>query len=64
MLSRLEKIPTTSVRRRISRFRRSFKLSEAGVRVGGDQLHPGEAPGGQIAPERQPAGAVLDGCDL
>jgi hypothetical protein len=34
------------------------------VRVGGDQPHPGQAACGQVAEERQPAGAVLSGGDL
>ena len=37
---------------------------QAGVRVGGDQHHPGQAAGDQAAEERQPAGAVLGGGDL
>ena len=32
--------------------------------VGGDQRDPGQAAGGQVAEERQPAGAVLGGGDL
>jgi hypothetical protein len=34
------------------------------VRVAGDQFDPGQAPGGQRLPERQPAGAVLGGGDV
>jgi hypothetical protein len=34
------------------------------VRVGGDELHSGEAAGGQIPEEGQPAGAVLGAGDL
>ncbi len=35
-----------------------------GVRVGGDQLHPAQASGDEVAQERQPAGAVLAAGDL
>ena len=35
------------------------RLDQAAVRVGGDQLDAGQAAGGQVAEERQPAGAVL-----
>jgi hypothetical protein len=34
------------------------------VGIGGDQLDPGKAAGGQVAEEAQPAGAVLTGGDL
>jgi hypothetical protein len=34
------------------------------VRVAGDQLHAGQAAGGQAAPERQPAGAVFGAGDV
>lgn len=37
---------------------------EPGVGVRGDELDPREAAGGQIPPEREPAGAVLAGGDL
>jgi hypothetical protein len=37
---------------------------QAGVGVGGDQLHAGQAAGGQAAEERQPPGAVLAGGDV
>src|SRR3712207_6034137 len=39
-------------------------LDQAAVRIGGDQLDPGQAARGQIPQERQPAGAVLGGGDL
>jgi hypothetical protein len=34
------------------------------VGVGGDQPHPGQAAGGQVPEEREPAGAVLSAGDL
>jgi len=34
------------------------------VRIGGDQLDPGQAAGGQVSEEPQPAGTVLAGGDL
>ena len=34
------------------------------VAIGGDQLHAGQAAGGQAAQERQPPGAVLGGGDV
>ena len=37
------------------------RLHQAAVRVGGHQPDSGEAAGGQVAEERQPAGAVLGG---
>ena len=37
---------------------------QAGVGVGGDQRDPGQAAGGQVAEERQPAGPVLGGGDV
>jgi hypothetical protein len=38
---------------------RADGLHEAAVRVGGDQPDSGQAAGGQVAEERQPARAVL-----
>jgi hypothetical protein len=43
---------------------RADRLGQAAVGVGGDQRHAGQAAGGQVAEERQPAGAVLGGGDL
>ena len=43
---------------------RADGLHEAAVRVGGDQPDPGQAAGGQVAEERQPARAVLGRGDL
>jgi hypothetical protein len=43
---------------------RAERGDQAGVRVGGDQLHPAQAAGDQAAEERQPAGAVLAGGDV
>ncbi|MBB6547063.1 hypothetical protein HD593_001858 [Nonomuraea rubra] len=40
------------------------RLDQAAVRVGDDQLHPGQAAGDQAAQERQPTGAVLGRGDL
>lgn len=37
---------------------------EPGVRVRGDQLDPSQAAGGQVAEERQPAGAVRKPCEV
>ena len=37
---------------------------QAAVGVGGDQRDAGQAAGGQVAEERQPAGAVFGGGDL
>ena len=37
---------------------------QPGVGIGGDELDPGQAAGGQVAEEREPAGAVLAGGDL
>ena len=34
------------------------------MRVGGDQPNPGQAAGGQVTQERQPAGAVFGGGDV
>ena len=34
------------------------------MRVGGDELDPGQAAGGQVPEERQPPGAVLGAGDL
>jgi hypothetical protein len=39
-------------------------IDQATVRVTGDQPHPGQAAGDQVAEERQPAGAVLGAADL
>jgi hypothetical protein len=39
-------------------------VGQAAVGVGGHQRHAGQATGGQVAEEHQPAGAVLSGGDL
>ena len=39
-------------------------VDQPGVGVGGDQRDPGQAAGGQVAEEAEPAGAVLGGGDL
>jgi len=38
---------------------RAGRGHQPGVRIGGDELHPGQAPRDEIAEERQPARAVL-----
>ena len=43
---------------------RADRGDQAAVGVGGDQLDPGQAAGGQVAEEPEPAGAVLGGGDL
>jgi hypothetical protein len=43
---------------------RGDRGDQPGVRVGGDQHHPGQAAGHQAAEERQPPRAVLGGGDL
>jgi hypothetical protein len=43
---------------------RSDRNREPGVGVAGDELDAGQAAGGQVAEERQPAGAVLARGDL
>jgi hypothetical protein len=40
------------------------RLDQPAMGVAGDQLDPGEAAGGQVPEEGQPAGAVLGGGDL
>lgn len=40
------------------------KADEAGVGIGGHQLHPEQAPGDQSAEEGQSAGAVFGGGDI
>jgi hypothetical protein len=40
------------------------RVDPSGLRVGGDQLDPGQAAGGQRADEGQPTGAVLSVGDL
>src|SRR3954470_12227097 len=43
---------------------RADGVDQAAVGVGGDELDSGEAAGGEVAEEGQPAGAVLGGGDL
>jgi hypothetical protein len=43
---------------------RGDRVDQAGVGVAGDQLHAGQAAGGQAAQERQPPGAVFGAGDV
>jgi len=43
---------------------RADRDHQAGVRVGSDELNAGQAAGGEVAEERQPAGPVLTGGGL
>jgi hypothetical protein len=43
---------------------RGDRGDQTGVSIAGHQLHPGQAAGGQVAEEPQPAGTVLAGGDL